>query len=156
MPTRCCGSRRCCGRRRPRRSWPRRSPSAGASPGATRAGSPRSPRRPCRRSRRPQRSAGGALYRIGTERYRDLIRLAAAEAPDDAALAAALAEAAAWRPRKLPLDGDDLLALGLAPGPRVGAILAAVEAWWLEQDFAPDRAACLAHAEALIEAARLA
>jgi poly(A) polymerase len=97
-----------------------------------------------------------ALYRIGTERYRDLIRLAAAEAPDDAALAAALAEAAAWRPRKLPLDGDDLLALGLAPGPPVGAILAAVEAWWLEQDFAPDRAACLAHAEALIEAARLA
>ncbi|MCE3250659.1 MAG: tRNA nucleotidyltransferase [Geminicoccaceae bacterium] len=97
-----------------------------------------------------------ALYRMGTERYRNLIRLAAAEAPDDAALPAALAEAAAWRPCKLPLDGDDLLALGLAPGPAVGAILAAVEAWWLEQDFAPDRAACLAHAEALIGAARLA
>ena len=95
-----------------------------------------------------------ALYRIGAERYRDLVRLAAAEAPDAAALAAALAEAAAWRPRRLPLDGDDLQALGLTPGPRVGAVLAAVEAWWLAQDFAPDRAACLAHAEALIEAER--
>jgi poly(A) polymerase len=88
---------------------------------------------------------------MGAERYRDLVLLAAAEAPDDAALASALAAAAAWRPRRLPLGGDDLLALGLAPGPRVGAILAALEEWWLEREFAPDRAACLAHAEALIE-----
>jgi poly(A) polymerase len=89
------------------------------------------------------------LYRIGAERYRDLARLAAAEAPDPAALSAALAEAKAWQAPKLPLGGDDLLALGLEPGPRVGAILAAVEAWWLARDFAPDRAACLAHARAL-------
>ena len=93
-----------------------------------------------------------ALYRIGAERYRDLVRLAAAEAPDATALAAALAAASAWRAPKLPLGGDDLLALGLPPGPRVGAILAAVEAWWLARDFAPDRAACLAHAETLIAA----
>jgi poly(A) polymerase len=93
-----------------------------------------------------------ALYRMGAPRYRDLVRLAAADAPDRAALAAALAEAEAWRVPKLPLGGDDLLALGLAPGPRVGAILAAVEAWWLARDFAPDRAACLAHAKALIAA----
>jgi poly(A) polymerase len=91
-----------------------------------------------------------ALYRLGAERYRDLVRLAAAEAPDQAALAAALAEATTWRAPKLPLGGDDLLALGLQPGPRLGQILAAVEAWWLERDFAPDRAACLAHAKALI------
>ena len=92
----------------------------------------------------------GALYRIGPERYRDLARLAAAEAPDASGLASALAEAAAWRPRKLPIDGDDLLALGLPPGPRLGALLAAVEDWWLARDFAPDRAACLAHARALV------
>jgi poly(A) polymerase len=91
-----------------------------------------------------------ALYRMGAPRYRDLVRLAAAEKPDPAALAATLAEATAWRPPKLPLGGDDLLALGLQPGPRLGQILAAVEAWWLERDFAPDRAACLAHAKALI------
>jgi poly(A) polymerase len=91
-----------------------------------------------------------ALYRIGPERYRDLARLAAAEAPDASALAPALAEAAAWRPRKLPIDGADLLALGLPPGPRLGQILAAVEDWWLARDFTPDRAACLAHAKELL------
>ncbi len=93
-----------------------------------------------------------ALHRLGPEAYADLIRLAAAEAGGDAgpALAAALAEAAAWRARKLPLGGDDLLALGLPPGPRLGSILAAVEAWWLDQDFAPDRGACLAYARSLI------
>jgi poly(A) polymerase len=93
-----------------------------------------------------------ARYRLAAQRYRDLVRLAAAEKPDPAALAAALAEATAWRAPKLPLGGDDLLASGLQPGPRVGQILAAVEAWWLERDFAPDRAACLAHAKALIAA----
>ena len=93
-----------------------------------------------------------ALYRMGAGRYRDLVRLAAAEAPDKAALAATLAEASAWRTLQLPLGGDDLLALGLQPGPRVGEILAAVEAWWLERDFAPDRAACLAYAGTLIAA----
>ncbi len=93
-----------------------------------------------------------ALYDLGPELYADLVRLAAAEASGDAgpALADALAGANAWRPPKLPLDGDDLLALGLAPGPRLGKILAAIEAWWLERDFTPDRAACLAHAKALI------
>ncbi len=93
-----------------------------------------------------------ALYRLGPEAYADLIRLAAAEATGDAGptLAEALAAARTWRPPKLPLDGDDLLALGLPPGPRLGAILAAVEQWWLDQDFRPDHAACLARAKALI------
>jgi poly(A) polymerase len=105
----------------------------------------------------PALDAAGAarrrlLHRLGRELYFDLIRLTAAEDGEKAApaLAAALAEAAAWRPRKLPLTGDDLLAEGLSPGPRLGKILAAVETWWLEQDFAPDHAACLARAKALI------
>src|SRR5262249_5888521 len=77
-----------------------------------------------------------ALPRLGSELYRALIRLAAAQAPADsgAPLAAALAEAGAWHRQKLPLGGDDLLALGLVPGPRLGKILAALEAWWLAQD----------------------
>ncbi len=93
-----------------------------------------------------------ALHRLGPELYADLVRLAAADARGDASLplADALAEAVAWRPRKLPLGGDDLLALGLAPGPRLGDILAQIEAWWIEQDFAPDHAACLAYARSLV------
>jgi poly(A) polymerase len=92
------------------------------------------------------------LHRLGAERYADLVRIAAAdveEAPS-AALAEALAGAATWEPKRLPVGGDDILALGVPAGPRVGAILAALEAWWVAHDFAPDRAACLAEARRLV------
>ena len=116
--------RRCCGRRRPRR---RRSPQAVAARWRARPrrdaerGSPPLDRgsAPAARSRR--RAAGSAGARStgwapnATATWSGSPR---PSAPDDAALAAALAEAAAWRPRKLPLDGDDLIALGLPPGPR--------------------------------------
>ena len=46
-----------------------------------------------------------------------------------------------------PLQGRDVLALGVSPGPHVGQILKDVEAWWELQNFQPDRAACLAHLE---------
>lgn len=56
-----------------------------------------------------------------------------------------------WVPKSYPLKGEDILALGLVPGPRVGEILNAVESWWMAQNFAPDRAACLAEAKKRIE-----
>jgi len=91
------------------------------------------------------------LHRLGGERYADLARIAAADAGrPGAALADALAAAAAWRPQRLPVGGDDLLALGVPAGPRLGALLAALEVWWVERDFAPDRAACLAEARRLL------
>jgi poly(A) polymerase len=94
-----------------------------------------------------------ALHRLGVAPYLDLARIAAADVGGKqarTALAAARAEAAAWQPRRLPIDGDDVLALGVPAGPRVGVILAAVEDWWVAEDFAPDRAACLAYARSLI------
>jgi poly(A) polymerase len=93
------------------------------------------------------------LHQLGAGHYADLVTIAAAEASSDprGALADALAAAAAWRPKRLPVGGDDLLALGVPAGPRVGAILAALEAWWVAQDFAPDRTACLAEARRLVE-----
>ena len=92
------------------------------------------------------------LHRLGKQRFVDLARLAAAEAGGSAgaALADALAEARDWQPRRLPVGGDDLMALGVAPGPPLGALLAALEAWWVARDFAPDRAACLAEARRLV------
>ena len=92
------------------------------------------------------------LHRLGAERYADLIRLAAADAEGDvgAALADALAAAAVWQPKRLPVGGDDILALGVPAGPRVGALLAALEAWWVAHDFVPDRTACLAEARRLL------
>ncbi len=55
-----------------------------------------------------------------------------------------------WEPRTFPLKGDDILAMGLSPGPRVGDILHAVEAWWVAQNFVPDYAACVDYARRMI------
>jgi poly(A) polymerase len=96
-----------------------------------------------------------ALYRLGAERYRDLVRLAAAEGGAEAAsaLAEALAAAAAWQAPVLPLSGKDVVAAGVAPGPEVGRLLGEVERWWIDADFAPDRAACLERLHERIAAA---
>ena len=51
------------------------------------------------------------------------------------------------------MSGGDALKLGLKPGPKVGALLEAVERWWIAGDFAADRAACLAELERLARAA---
>jgi poly(A) polymerase len=49
------------------------------------------------------------------------------------------------------LKGRDATARRVPAGPRVGQLLAAVEAWWIAEDFAPDRAACLAKLEELAQ-----
>jgi len=41
-----------------------------------------------------------------------------------------------------PLEGRDVLALGLPPGPRVGRLLRAVRDWWLAGGCTADAAAC--------------
>lgn len=85
------------------------------------------------------------LYRFGLDRVRDRLLLAAAgEGATAESLAPSLQEAARWKIPSLPVRGADALALGLAPGPGVKALLEAVETWWVAEDFAPDRAACLA------------
>lgn len=46
--------------------------------------------------------------------------------------------------RPFPLSGDDLVACGIAPGPRLGNELARLEQLWIESDFTLDREALLA------------
>ncbi len=90
------------------------------------------------------------LYGLGQPTYADLVRLAAASgAIDEVGAERALGLAADWRAPELPLRGDDLLALGVPPGPRLGRILAEVRADWEQSDFTLDRAACLARAAEL-------
>ena len=89
-----------------------------------------------------------ALYRLGTSLFIDRVLL---EGPDD--WRAALALARAWTPPELPISGADALALGLKPGPQVGALLEAVERWWIAGDFSADRAACLAELKRLAHTA---
>ena len=58
--------------------------------------------------------------------------------------------AAAWRTPVLPISGDDLQAMGMGEGVTLGVALRDLERWWVEQDFAPDRAALLARAWARV------
>ena len=61
-----------------------------------------------------------------------------------------LETASKWKPPTLPVTGADVLARGVPEGPEVGALLRAVEDWWIERDFAPDRAALLEKLDALV------
>ena len=89
-----------------------------------------------------------ALHRLGADLVRDLSLLALARG-DAASGQPALAAAAAWTPVTLPVRGQDALDLGVPTGPRVGRLIEAVEAWWEENDYRPDRAACLEKLKAL-------
>lgn len=92
-------------------------------------------------------------YREGGALYRDLLllhwagqraggtRLSEARAR---AYEAALAEAAGWVRPRFPIAGQDVVSLGIAPGPGVGALLDEVERWWIDGDFRAGRKACLA------------
>ena len=86
------------------------------------------------------------IYRLGNGLYADRLLLAI-DAPGD--WRAALAMARSWTPPELPVSGGDALKLGLKPGPKVGALIDAVERWWIDGDFTADRAACLAELERL-------
>jgi poly(A) polymerase len=88
-----------------------------------------------------------SLYRLGTKLFIDRALL---DAPGDWRAALALADT--WTPPELPIGGNDALALGLKPGPKVGALLEAVERWWIAGDFSADRDACLAELKRLADA----
>ena len=49
-----------------------------------------------------------------------------------------------------PLEGRHALALGASPGPRVGAALREVRAWWLDAGCVPTEADCLARLAGLV------
>jgi poly(A) polymerase len=89
-----------------------------------------------------------ALYHYGAPLVGDRLLLAWARQEGEANTAPwrALLEATAqWTPRLLPISGEDILALGLKPGPAVGLLLRAAEEWWIGAGFAPGRNEVLAH-----------
>jgi tRNA nucleotidyltransferase/poly(A) polymerase len=53
-----------------------------------------------------------------------------------------------WQAPVFPLSGRDVT--DVPRGPAIGALLRAVEAWWIEQDFAPDEAALRARLQQMI------
>ena len=89
-----------------------------------------------------------ALYRHGGAlvQARLLLTWARQAGQKNAAPWRALLETAAqWTPRTLPIGGEDILTLGVAPGPAVGRLLRAAEEWWIGAGFAPGRDDVLAH-----------
>ncbi|MEO1016405.1 MAG: CCA tRNA nucleotidyltransferase [Pseudomonadota bacterium] len=84
------------------------------------------------------------LYRLGREDYGDLLLIAQAMEPSSAeALEAAQAIVKGWQKPVFPMDGDDLKKRGVVEGPALGECLQALEGWWRQRDFKPDRAALL-------------
>ncbi|MDX2289048.1 MAG: CCA tRNA nucleotidyltransferase [Hyphomicrobiaceae bacterium] len=81
------------------------------------------------------------LYRLGPEAFRITVLLSwamAGSAPDDAAWQALARLGEHGPPPRLPVKGADIVALGVAPGPGVGAILARFEDWWIADGFPQD------------------
>jgi len=83
------------------------------------------------------------VYRLGNDMTRNLLLLAAAKTGDQGKLEQLYQTATEFRAPRFPLQGEDLLNLGYAPGPEIGLVLETIEEWWIGRDFAPGRAECL-------------
>ncbi|WP_019961190.1 CCA tRNA nucleotidyltransferase [Woodsholea maritima] len=82
-------------------------------------------------------SIRAAAYREGAEAVSDQMRLAVLDhdQADTPWMMRALHDLEHWLKPGLPVTGGDLIALGVAPGPQLGEILAALEAQWIASDF---------------------
>jgi len=107
--------------------------------------------------RHPECAAKACLYAEGERAYGERLLLAwarAGEPPANDAWRHRLALPQRWRPPRFPISGADVVALGVAPGPRVGALLRALEDWWIAGCFAADEEALRARLAALAEEPR--
>lgn len=79
-----------------------------------------------------------ALHRLGLATFRARSLLAASVGETEY-LCRRLQACEDWTPHRLPVNGRDLIKLGLTHGPEVGAMLHALEEYWLKRDFSPNR-----------------
>ncbi len=89
------------------------------------------------------------LYALGPEAFRDAVQLSWArshDAMEDGRWRMLLSLPERWAPPAFPVSGADLKALGLAPGPKMGQLLSALEDYWLASDFKADKDQLLAKA----------
>lgn len=99
--------------------------------------------------RMDEKTTRHAVYKLGNDVVRSLLLLRAAASGAEENLRDIYGWATAFRVPRFPLVGNDVLAMGIPPGPEVGRVLADVEDWWASQDFAPGRTKCLARLKAL-------
>jgi poly(A) polymerase len=109
---------------------------------------------------KPERSDAALareLYRRGIDGARDRLRLALAAAREKVGNDPEAMKAAAglgrqlkfldnWRKPRFPLSGRDLEEIGVAAGPKMGEMLKALEALWIEGGFSADRDALVKRA----------
>ena len=100
-----------------------------------------------------------ALRRLGPDTVRDLTLLAWAgelsitprlPAERTQAWIGLLETCDGWQDVVLPIGGEDVAALGVGEGPRVGELLARVEDWWEDGDYAAGRDQCLDKLKSLL------
>jgi poly(A) polymerase len=96
-----------------------------------------------------------ALYRLGVERFKDIVFLRwAADLKLSNAMSwrGMLAQADSWPRPKFPLTGRDVMLAGVPEGPLVGHVLAEVEEWWVDADFIEDEFSLAERLKAVVQA----
>lgn len=86
-------------------------------------------------------AARAALYKLGPTAFSRAVRLAWARSgkpANDPSWRALALLPDRWKAPTMPFSGSDVLALGIAPGPKVGTILRDFEDWWIKNDFPAD------------------
>jgi poly(A) polymerase len=82
------------------------------------------------------------IYRAGKARFHDqlLLRWAGSGASStDPRWRAIHTLTRDWQIPELPVDGNDVMGIGIPEGPEIGIRLRDAEEWWIERDFAPRR-----------------
>jgi poly(A) polymerase len=82
------------------------------------------------------------LYRLGETGFGEAVLLAWAwgsASVDDCAWKHLLELPRRWSAPLMPFAGRDIVARGVAPGPRVGEVIRAFENWWIANDFPVER-----------------
>jgi poly(A) polymerase len=94
------------------------------------------------------------LYALGLQTFEDRAYLAWAGDENPRAgvqWRGLMALAQGWTRPVFPLSGANVTAAGVAPGPKVGAVLREVEAWWIDADFPDDRLALMERLKAVAQ-----
>lgn len=81
------------------------------------------------------------VYRFGNEAAVDGVSLRFARSREPTAGPAiedAVKVAAGWKAPALPISGGDVVALGIAPGPAVSAVIESFERWWIDNGYPSD------------------
>lgn len=93
------------------------------------------------------------IYKLGNEAFADRVLLAWASASGEKAQQwrALLAHAKMWKPPKLPLTGDEVMAAGVPAGPKVGVVMREVEDWWIDADFPDDKLSVIERLKAVAQ-----